>query len=79
MGIDITLKEISERLAAVNAAAMIQLHQRFQQTQLTVEKSYKEQLEYRKRIEAEFQTNRQEVEGLCVLESYVCIIMHLLM
>lgn len=74
MGIDITLREISESLAEVNAAAMIQLHKRIQQTQLTVEQSNveiqvlsrlnEEQIASCRRIEAEYHIFRQEVEGL---------------
>lgn len=75
MGIDITLREISERLAAVSAEAMIKLHERIQQTQVIVEESNTEIKDLRrqndeqiatcKRIEAEYHTFRLQVEGSC--------------
>lgn len=82
MGIDVTLREISERLAAVNAAAMIQLHERIQQSQLTLEKSYthiKDLQESNERIEAKLNKFRQNDEGEYIIECYVFIVMQLLM
>lgn len=76
MGIDLTVREISEKLAAVNAEAMIQLHKRSQKIQLTVEESNTEVKELKRlnnlliksyeRIEAEYDAFRQEVEGLFI-------------
>lgn len=88
MGIDMTLREISERLAAVNADATIQLHQRVQQNQLILEDSYKEikalkklhieQIVVCERIEGENQTIRQEAKGQSKIEYHFYTITHVL-
>ena len=74
MGIDKTVGAIRGKLAAVNAEAMIQLHKRTQNIDLTVQESHQEIKKLKdlndvlvasyKHLQEQYQAFREEITGL---------------